>query len=90
MGKKIAVLITDNQDEGFRMSVGLTLADDAVNVFLVDKKLESKDTIDANVEMLGDLDVKMFSNNPENGKFEQISIENMAKALQGYDAVIPY
>lgn len=89
MAKKVAVLIKDNQVEGFRMAVGLTLADDEVNVFLVDKKLESGESIDPNVEMLGDLDVKIFSNNPEN-KFEQKTNEEIARALTGYDAVIPY
>ncbi|MBI5205449.1 MAG: hypothetical protein HZA11_11080 [Nitrospirae bacterium] len=89
MAKKIAVLIKDNQVEGFRMAVGLTLADDEVNVFLMDKKLESGEGVDPNVEMLGDLDVKIFSNNPEN-KFEQKTNEEIARALTGYDAVIPY
>jgi len=89
MGKKVAVLITGNQDEGFRMSVGLTLADDEVNVYLLDKKLESDANIEANVEMLGDLDVKIFSNNPEN-KFEQKTNEEIANALTGYDAIIHY
>ncbi len=89
MAKKVAVLIKDNQVEGFRMAVGLTLADDEVNVFLMDKKLESGESVDPNVEMLGDLDVKIFSNNPEN-KFEQKTNEEIARALTGYDAVIPY
>ncbi|MEK6581115.1 MAG: hypothetical protein AABY50_07230 [Nitrospirota bacterium] len=89
MVKKVAVFIKDNQVEGFRMAVGLTLADDEVNVFLMDKKLESSESIDPNVEMLGDLDVKIFSNNPEN-KFEQKTNEEIARALTGYDAVIPY
>ena len=89
MVKKVAVLITGNQDEGFRMSVGLTLADDEVNVYLIDKKLESDANIEANVEMLGELDVKVFSNNPEN-KFEQKTNEEIANALTGYDAVIQY
>ncbi len=89
MAKKVAVLIKDNQVEGFRMAVGLTLADDEVNVFLMDKKLESGESVDPNVEMLGDLDVKIFSNNPEN-KFEQKTNEEIANALTGYDAIIHY
>ncbi|MBI4688822.1 MAG: hypothetical protein HY754_00895 [Nitrospirae bacterium] len=87
--KKVAVFINNNQVEGFRMAVGLTLADDEVNVFLVDKKLESDESIAANVEMLGDLDVKVFSNNSEN-KLEQMSTEDIARALTEYDAVITY
>ena len=87
--KKVAVLVKDKQVEGFRMAVGLTLADDEVNVFVMDKKLESDESIAPNVEMLGDLDVKICSNNPEN-KFEQMTTDEIGRALTGYDAVILY
>jgi hypothetical protein len=89
MAKKIAVLVRDRQSEALRMAVGLTLADDEVNVFVMDKKLESDENIDLNVETLGDMDAKIFSNNPEN-KFEQMTTEQIAKALAGYDVIIPY
>jgi hypothetical protein len=89
MTKKIAVLVRDRQAEALRMSVGLTLADDVVNVFVMDKKLESDENIDLNVETLGDMDAKIFSNNPEN-KFEQMTTEQIARALAGYDVIIPY
>ncbi len=89
MAKKIAVLIRDRQAEALRMAVGLTLADDEVNVFVMDKKLESDENTDLNVETLGDMDAKIFSNNPEN-KFEQMTTEQIAKALAGYDVIIPY
>ena len=89
MAKKIAVLVRDRQDEALRMAVGLTLADDQVNVFIMDKKLQSNEANDLNVETLGDMDAKIFSNNPEN-KFEQMTTEQIAKALTGYDVVIPY
>ena len=87
--KKVAVLVIDNQHEGLRMAVGLTLEDNAVSVFVMDKKLDSGDDIDLNVETLGDMDAKIYSNNPEN-KFEQKTNEEIARALTGYDAVIPY
>jgi len=89
MAKKIAVLVRDRQAEALRMSVGLTLADDEVNVFVMDKRLESDENIDLNVETLGDMDAKIFSNNPEN-KFEQMTTEQIARALAGYDVIIPY
>lgn len=88
--KKIAVLVRDRQAEAIRMSVGLTLADDQVSVFVMDKKLDMDDEgIALNVETLGDLDVKVFSNNPANS-LPQMSTEEIAKALPGYDTVIPY
>ena len=89
MAKKIAVLIRDRQSEALRVSVGLTLADDEVNVFVMDRKLESDENIDLNVETLGDMGGKIFSNNPEN-KFEQMTTEQIARALTGYDVIIPY
>lgn len=89
MAKKVAVLVRDRQDEALRMAVGLTLADDEINVFIMDKKLESNEANDLNVETLGDMDAKIYSNNPEN-KVEQMSTEEIAKALTGYDVIIPY
>lgn len=89
MAKKVAVLVRDRQHEALRMSIGLTLEDNAVSVFVMDKKLPSDDNTDLNVETLGDMDAKIFSNNPEN-KFEQMTTEEIARALTEYDAVIPY
>ncbi len=89
MAKKIAVLVRDRQAEALRMAVGLTLADDEVNVFVMDRKLESNENIDLNIETLGDMDAKIFTNNPEN-KFEQMTTEEIARALLGYDVIIPY
>ena len=89
MAKKIAVLVRDRQAEALRMAVGLTLADDEVNVFVMDRKLDSGENIDLNVETLGDMDAKIFTNNPEN-KFEQMTTGQIAQALSGYDVIIPY
>ena len=89
MAKKVAVMVRDNQQEGLRMAVGLTLEDNAVSVFVMDKKLASGDDIDLNVETLGDMDAKIYSNNPEN-KFEQRTTEEVARVLPEFDVVIQY
>jgi hypothetical protein len=90
MSKKIAVLVRDRQAEALRMGVGLTLADDEVNVFVMDSKLDENDeSISLNIETLNDLDIKIYSNNPEN-KLEQMSTEDIARALVNYDSVLPY
>lgn len=89
MAKKIAVLVRDRQQEALRVAVGLTLADDKIDVFIINKKLESDESVDLNIETLNDLGVKIFSNNPENN-FEQMSLEDIAKALTGYDVIVPY
>ena len=87
--KKVAVMVSDNQHEGLRMAVGLTLEDNAVSVFVMDKKLASGDDIDLNVETLGDMDAKIYSNNPDN-KFEQRTTEEVARVLPEFDVVIQY
>ena len=89
MAKKVAVMVSDNQQEGLRMAVGLTLEDNAVSVFVMDKRLASGDDIDLNVETLGDMDAKIYSNNPEN-KLEQRTTEEVARALPEFDVVIQY
>lgn len=87
--KRIAVVVRDRKDEALRMAVGLTLADDEVNVFIMDDKIEPDDNMTLNLETLSDLDCAIYTNNPAN-KFEQKSTEEIAKALTGYDIVIPY
>jgi hypothetical protein len=89
MKKKIAVLVRDRQGEALRMAVGLTLEDDEVNVFVMDSRLADEEAVTVNLETLKDLDIKMYSNVPENG-LEAMSTEDMARALVNYDSVIPY
>lgn len=89
MAKRIAVLIRDRKHEALRMSVGLTLADDEVNVFIMDEKLDTDEATALNLETLLDLGCRIFSNNPEN-KCEQMTAEEIARILPGYDVVIPY
>lgn len=89
MAKRIAVLIRERKHEALRMSVGLTLADDEVNVFIMDEKLETDEATALNLETLLDLGCRIFSNNPEN-KYEQMTAEEIARVLPGYDVIIPY
>ncbi len=89
MAKKIAILVRDRKHEGLRMAVGATLADDEINVFIMDDKLELDDEISLNLETFSDFDVKVFSNNPGN-EYEQKTTEEIAAMLPEYDHVIPY
>jgi len=89
MKKRIALLVRDRKSEALRVAVGLTLADDEVNVFIMDDKLPSDDEISKNLEALSDMGVKIYSNNPEN-PFQQMSTEEIAKTIPDYDVVIPY
>jgi hypothetical protein len=88
--KRIAVIVRDRQSEALRVSGGLTLADDTVEVFVLDRKLDKNNPeIAQPLELVTDLDLKVYSNNPENG-FTAISLEEMARKLLEYDFVVPY
>ncbi len=88
--KKIAVIVRDRQGEALRVSGGLTLADDSVDVFLLDGKLDRNDPAVAQpLELVNDLELKVFSTNPDNG-FPTITLEDMARKLLDYDVVVPY
>ena len=88
--KRIAVIVRDRQSEALRVAGGLTLADDIIDVFVLDRKLDRNDpAIATPLELVADLDLKVYSNNAENG-FTMITIEEMAKKLLEYDHVVPY
>jgi hypothetical protein len=88
--KKIAVVVRDRQGEALRVAGGLTLADDVIEVFVLDRKLDKNDAeIAKPLELVTDLELKMYSNNPENG-YTTITLEDMAKKLLEYDFVVPY
>ncbi len=88
--KKIAVIVRDRPAEALRVAGGLTLADDTIEVFVLDKKLDKSNAeIVAPLELVTELELKMYSNNPENG-YTAITLEEMAKKLLEYDVVVPY
>ena len=88
--KKIAVIVRDRPSEALRIAGGLTLADDTIEVFILDHKLDKNDPeIAKPLELVSDLELKVYSNNPENG-YESVSLEDMAKKLMEYDFVVPY
>ena len=90
MGKKIAVLVRDRQGEALRMSVGVTLMDDTIDVYVLDRKVESNADNDLNLETIKDMDMKLYTNTKENAGMNYISNEELGKKLLEYDHVIPY
>lgn len=88
--KRIAVIVRDRPAEALRVAGGLTLADDTIEVFVLDRKLDKEaPEIAQPLELASDLELKMYSNNPENG-YPTITLEEMAKKLLEYDQVVPY
>ena len=88
--KRIAVIVRDRPGEALRVAGGLTLADDTIEIFVLDRKLDKNNPeIAQPLELAAELELKMYSNNPENG-YTTITLEEMAKKLLEYDLVVPY
>jgi hypothetical protein len=87
--KKVAVLVRDRVHEALRMAVGLTLADDEVSVFIMDRPLPEDGDVAMHVEGLREMRATLLSNHPANS-CEQMSTEEIARALADFDVVIPY
>ncbi len=90
MAKQIAVLARDRQGEALRMGLGMILADDIIDVYVLDRKVEKNDDNDLNLETMGDMDIKVYTNFKDNENMEYISTEEIAQKLLEYDHILPY
>jgi len=88
--KRIGMIVRDRQAEALRVASGLTLADDVVDVYVLDRKLDDSDRDVARpLELVNELELKIYSNVDQNGA-ETLTLEDMAKKLLEYDIVVPY
>jgi hypothetical protein len=87
--KRIAVLVRDRHAEALRMAIGLTLQDDEVTVYVMEKLPADDPAVAMNLAVLGELRVMIYTNNAEN-RLELMSTQDIAKALVTYDTVLPY
>ncbi|MCK5138908.1 MAG: hypothetical protein KAQ85_03610 [Thermodesulfovibrionia bacterium] len=85
---KIAVIARERKNEALRMSIGLTVLSDKVDIFLTDT-FERDETNENHLEAIGDLKLKVYSTVPGT-EFEYISPEELADKLLEYDKVVPY
>lgn len=90
MAKKIAVLAGDRQEEALRMSIGLILFDDIIDVYLLDRKLNENDKNTLNLETMRDMDMKVYTNFEQNEGIELLSDSDIAERLTDYDHIIYY
>ncbi|MHB0866250.1 MAG: hypothetical protein ACYC6B_01690 [Thermoleophilia bacterium] len=88
--KKIAVLVRDRQGEALRMSLGLTLADDAVTVINIGAPIEANDDNNLSIESLEMMECELFSVNEVDANFQQISMQQLPEKLLEFSHVIPY
>jgi hypothetical protein len=88
--KKIAVIVRDRQSEALRMSVGLTILNDNVDIFVLDRVLEETEAVRFNLDMIKEMGLKIFTNMRENAGLEFIPLDAVADRLLQYDHVLPY
>lgn len=90
MPKKIAVLVRDRQSEALRISVGITIMDDIIDVYVLDRKLEETEEISMNLEALNDLGMNVYTNSKENQNIEYISTDELSQKILEYDNILAY
>lgn len=90
MQKKIAVLVRERQEEALRMSLGITIMDDAIDVYVLDREIEDTEKNTMNLEMMKELGMKVYTNCRENREMEYLSTEDIARRITGYDHIISY
>jgi hypothetical protein len=90
MAKKIAVIVRDRPGEALRMSIGLIVLDDEVEIF-VTEPLNEETAAYLNNEVK-DLVSAVHTTVPLSGveDVEQITIEDMATKILQYDNILPY
>lgn len=87
---KIAILINDRQAEAIRMSSGITLLDDVVEMFFLDAAIDGSDDVEMMLEIAGEMELPMFSNVAENTQMTIMSTEELHNKLLEYDHIIAY
>lgn len=90
MSKKIAVLVRDRQGEALRMGLGLTLADDTIDVYVLDREVERTEENTLNLETMKDMEMNVFTNYKANSDMAYLSLEEIAQKLLDYDHVLSY
>jgi hypothetical protein len=88
--KKIAVLVRDRQSEALRMSLGLILVDDLVDVYVLDKKLQTTAESALHLETLKEMEIQIRTNCRENEDMECLPAEEIALRLPQYDHILAY
>ncbi|MBI4591095.1 MAG: hypothetical protein HY725_19890 [Candidatus Rokubacteria bacterium] len=88
--KRVAVLVRDRQGEALRMSLGLLLLDDAVDVYVLDRKLEPTEENLLHLETMKEFEMTIYTNCRENEGMECLSTVELAQKLLQYDHVLPY
>ena len=91
MARKVAIVVRDRQSEAFRISAGLIVLDDVIDIFVLDRKVETDPDTQRNYELCRDMDLKIYTNNSEkNPEMEFLATDALADKLTEYDFIDPY
>ena len=90
MQRKIAVLVRERQSEAMRMGLGLILADDLVDVYVLGRKLQATEETALHVETMKEMDMQIYTNCRENQDMEYLSTQEIALRLLQYDHILAY
>ncbi len=88
--KKIAVLVRDRQEEGIRMGVGITLEEDIVDIYVLDRKVEETKKNVQNISVMKELEMNLYTNCSDNADMTFLTNEEIAAKLRDYDHILPY
>ncbi len=84
----IAVIARNRVGEALRMSIGLTVLNDSVDIFLTEK-FKEEESAETQLEVLKDLNLKIYST-LSGSQFEHISPDALSEKLLEYEKVLPY
>jgi len=90
MSKKLAVVIRKRQSEALRMSIGLILMDDTVEIFIINHKLKHTERSALIIETIQEMEMNIYSNIVQGDEVTYISMPDMAEKLLTYDHVLAY
>jgi len=90
MSKKIAVVVRDKQEEALRMSIGLTLMDDSVDIFCLNQKLARNKRTALNIDTIRELELNIYSNVEGDAETAYLPTSEFANRLLTYDHILPY
>ncbi len=90
MARKIAVVVRDRQGEALRMAIGLTLMDDTVDIYVLDRVVAPTGQNQLNLDTIQDMELKAWSNVRANETMEYLAREEIAARLLDYDHVLAY
>ncbi|MBI4687793.1 MAG: hypothetical protein HY756_08455 [Nitrospirae bacterium] len=88
--KKIAVVATTRQEEALRMAIGVTLMDDKVDVYVLDKQVEDNERNALNLQTIKEMKIQVFTNCKDNKDMKLLSAKEIALKLTEYDHILPY